>query len=137
MLKLIDLLALEVIVEPELGVASSHRVDGFQQIVTEIAVAGLDELGMLRLEVAGLVLCPDEPGILGDRDLGLKTVYVADLGDDTGGVDLADAGYGSERIRDDLTNCCSMALSRTLICFSNATWSRWKRSSPGSQSYLQ
>ena len=69
MLELVDLLVLEVIVAPKLGVASSHRVGGFQQIVAEIAVARLDEPGMLRLEVAGLVLCPDEAGILGDRGL--------------------------------------------------------------------
>ena len=60
MLELVDLFVLEVVVAPKLGVASSHRVGGFQQIVTEIAVAGLDEPGMLCLEVAGLVLCPDK-----------------------------------------------------------------------------
>ena len=33
MLVLVDLLELEVVVAPELGVASSHGVGGFQQIV--------------------------------------------------------------------------------------------------------
>ena len=33
MLVLVDLLELEVVVTPELGVASSHGVGGFQQIV--------------------------------------------------------------------------------------------------------
>ena len=42
MLILVDLLILEVIVAPELGIASSHRVGGFQQVVAEIAVAGLN-----------------------------------------------------------------------------------------------
>ena len=40
MLELVDLFVFEVIVAPKLGVASSHRVGGFQQIVAEIAVAG-------------------------------------------------------------------------------------------------
>ena len=32
----------------------------------------------------------------------MKAVDVANLSDDTGGVDLADAGYGSKRVGDDL-----------------------------------
>ena len=39
MLVLVDLFEFEVIVTPELGVASSHGVGGFQQVVAEIAVA--------------------------------------------------------------------------------------------------
>ena len=85
-----------------IGVASSHRVGGFQQIVAEIAVAGFDELGVLGLEVAGLVLDPDKAGILGNRSLGIEAADIADLGNDTGGVDFADAGDGGERVRDDL-----------------------------------
>ena len=38
MLVLVDLFEFEVIVTPELGVASSHGVGGFQQVVAEIAV---------------------------------------------------------------------------------------------------
>ena len=38
MLVLVDLMEFEVVVAPELGAASSHRVGGFQQIVAEIAV---------------------------------------------------------------------------------------------------
>ena len=102
MLVLVDLFVFEVVIAPKLGVASSHRVGGFQQIVAEITVAGLDEPGMPCLKIAGLVLCPDKAGILGDRGLRLKTVDVADLGDNTSGVDLADAGYGSKCVRDDL-----------------------------------
>ena len=37
-LVLVDLFEFEVIVTPELGVASSHGVGGFQQVVAEIAV---------------------------------------------------------------------------------------------------
>ena len=103
MLELVELFVLEVVVAPKLGVASSHRVGGFQQIVAEIAVAGLDEPGMLRLKVAGLVLRPDEAGILGNGGFGLKPVDIADLGDNTGRVDLADTGNGSKRVRDDLS----------------------------------
>ena len=35
MLELVDLMEIEVIVAPELGVASSHRVGSFQQVITE------------------------------------------------------------------------------------------------------
>ena len=41
MLVLVDLFEFEVIVAPKLGVASSHGVGGLQQVVAEIAVAGL------------------------------------------------------------------------------------------------
>ena len=98
MLELIDLFEFEVIVAPELGVASSHGVGGFQQVVTEIAVTGLDELGMLSLKVAGLVLRPDKAGKLGNGRLRVKAVDIADLGNDTGGVDLADTGDGGKRV---------------------------------------
>ena len=42
MLVLVNLMVLEIIVAPELGVASSHGVGGLQQVVAEIAVAGFD-----------------------------------------------------------------------------------------------
>ena len=91
MLVLVDLFEFKVIVAPELGVASSHRVGGFQQVVTEIAVAGFNHLGVLGLKVAGLVLVPDKTSELGDRGLRIETVDIANLSDDTGGVNLANA----------------------------------------------
>ena len=111
MLVFVDLFEFEVVIAPELGVASSHGVGGFQQIVAEETVAGLDELSVLGLEVAGLVLIPDKAGKLGDGSLGLETVDIADFGDDTSGIDLANARDGCKRVGD----CCSMALSNTLI----------------------
>ncbi len=60
---------LEVIVAPELGVASSHRVGGFQQVVAEVAVAGFNHPEVFRLEVTGLVFVPDKTGKLGNRGL--------------------------------------------------------------------
>ena len=102
MLVLVDLIVLEVIVAPELGVASSHGVGGFQQVVTEIAVAGLNHPGVLRLEFTGLVFVPDEAGKLGHRGLGIKAGDIANLGDDAGGVDLANAWDRGKCIRDDL-----------------------------------
>ena len=92
MLVFVDLFVLEVIVTPELGVASSHGVGGFQQVVAEETVAGLDESGVLSLKVSGLVLIPDEAGELGNGGLGLETVDIADLSDDTGGVLFAGLG---------------------------------------------
>ena len=102
MLVLVDLFEFEVIVAPELGVTSSHGVGGFQQIIAEIAVAGLNHLGMLRFKVTGLVSAPDKTGKLGHRCLGIETADVTNFSDDTGGVDLANAWNGSQGVRNDL-----------------------------------
>ena len=107
MLVLVDLLKLEVVVAPELGVASSHRVGSFQQIVTKETATGLDESGVLGLKLAGLVLLPDKAGELGHRRLGLKTVDVADLGDDASGVDLPIPGM-EVSVFGTISNCCSI-----------------------------
>ena len=101
MLELVDLFEFEVIVAPELGVASSHRVGGFQQVVTEIAVTGFNHPGVLCLKFPGLILMPDKAGKLSDRGLGIETVDIADLSDDAGGVDLANARNGSQGVWDD------------------------------------
>ena len=84
MLGLVDFFEFEVIIAPELGVASSHGAGGFQQIVTGIAIAGFDELGVLGLEVARLVLHPDEIGIFGHRCLEIESMNIADFGSSTG-----------------------------------------------------
>ncbi len=116
MLKLIDLFVLEVVVASKLGVASSHRVGGFQQIASKETVARFDQLGILGFEFTGLVLDPDTAGELDNGGLGLKAVDVAYLSDDTGRVNFAYAG--GVRVFGMISNCCSMALSKTLICFS-------------------
>src|SRR5574344_1322863 len=95
-------MVLEVIIALKLGVASSHRVRSFQQIVTKETIAGLDHASVLSFKITRLRLRPHETGVLGNRSLRLKSVDVADLGDDAGGVDLADTGNRSQRIRDDL-----------------------------------
>ena len=102
MLVLVNLFVFEVIVAPELGVASSHGVGGFQQIVTEETVARLDKPGVLSLEVAGLVLCPVKAGKLGHRGLGLKAVDIGDFSNDTGRVNLTDAGDRGKCVWDNL-----------------------------------
>lgn len=89
-------------VAPKLGVASPHRVGGFQQVVTEIAIAGLDELGVLSFKITGLVLCPDKAGVLGNGCLGIKAADIANFSDDTGRIYLANSGDRSKRIWDDL-----------------------------------
>ena len=48
------------------------------------------------------MLCPHKAGILGNGSLRLETVDVADLGDDPGGVDFANARNGGKRVGDDL-----------------------------------
>ena len=100
MLVPVHLFVLEVVIAPELGVASSHGVGGFQQVVAKESVARLDKPGVLGFKFSGLVLGPDKAGELGHRSLGLKTVDVADFGDDTSGVNLADTGDGSQRVWD-------------------------------------
>lgn len=74
MLELVDLVKFEVVVAPKLGVAFSHGVGGFQQVAAKETVVGLDEVAVLGLVVAGLVLCPNKAGILGNGRSGLKTV---------------------------------------------------------------
>ena len=101
MLVLVDLFEFKVIVAPELGVASSHRVGGFQQVVAEIAVAGFNHSGVLRFKFTGLVAVPDKAGKLGDRGLRIKAVDIANFSNNTGGVDLANARDGGQSVRDD------------------------------------
>ena len=99
MLEPVNLFELEVVVAPELGVASSHRVGGFQQIVAEITVAGLNQVCRICLKLTGLMLCPDKTSKLCNGGLGIKTMDIADLSEDTSGVDLADTGDGGQRTR--------------------------------------
>ena len=101
MLVLVDLFEFEVIVTPELGVAASHGVGGFQQVVAEIAVAGFNHSGVFGLEVARLAPVPDKAGVFGNRGLGIKTVDITNLSNDTGGVDLANTGDGGQSVRND------------------------------------
>ena len=99
MLVLVDLFEFEVVV---LGVASSHRVGGFQQVVAEISVAGFNHLRMLCLKVAGLVPAPDKACVFGNRGLGVEAMDIPNFGDDTGRVDLPNAGNRGQGIWDDL-----------------------------------
>ena len=69
MLALIDLVVFEVIVALKLGVASSHRVCSFQQVVAKESVAGFNHAGVLGFEIARLMLCPHKAGILGNGSL--------------------------------------------------------------------
>ena len=60
MLASIDLFVLEVIVTLELRVASSHRVSGFQQIVTKISVTRFDQVcrfGLIIASTEGISVC--------------------------------------------------------------------------------
>lgn len=99
MLVLVDLFKFEVIVTLELGVASSHRVGSFQQVISKIAVAGFNHSGMLCLEVTRLVSVPDKTGKLGNRGLGFKAVNIANFSDNTGRVNLSNTGDGCQSVR--------------------------------------
>ena len=79
MLVLVDLFEFKVIVAPKLGVASSHRVGCFQQVVAEIAIARFNHSGMLCLKVTGLVSVPDKASIFCDRGLRLKAMNIANF----------------------------------------------------------
>ena len=61
MLVLVELFEFEVIATSELGIASSHRVGGFQQMVAEETVAGLDETGAVSRR--GRRVLQQKPGI--------------------------------------------------------------------------
>ncbi len=101
MLVLVDFFEFEVIVASKLGVASSHRVGGFHQVVAEIAVARFNHLGMFSLKVTGLVLMPDKTGKFGNRGMGVKALNISNFSDDTSGVDLANARNRSEGVGND------------------------------------
>ena len=101
MLVLVDLFEFEVIVTPELGVASSHGVGGFQQVVAEVAVARFDHLRMFGFKITGLISVPDKTGKFSNRGLRIKPMDIANFSDDTSGVDLANTGDGCQRVRDD------------------------------------
>ena len=88
MLELVDLFIFKVIVALELGVASSHRVGGFQQIIAEETVTGLDEACILCSKFTGLMLFPNKASVLGDRSLGLETVDVFETVDELAYADL-------------------------------------------------
>ena len=100
MLESVYLFEFEVIVAPKLGVASSHRVGGFQQVVAKVTVSGLNHLGVFRFKITGLVLRPNETGKLCDRGLGIEPVDIANFSDNAGRVDLANARNGGQWIWD-------------------------------------
>ena len=64
-------------------------------------VAGFNEVCVLGFKVTGLVLRPDKAGILGNRGLGIEAADIAEIGDDAGGVDLANARDGGQGVRDE------------------------------------
>ena len=98
MLELIDLTVFEVVVTLKLGVATSQRIGGFQQVVAKETVAGLNEAGSLGFKIAGLVLIPNKARVLGKGRLGVKAVDVADFGKKTGCVNRADSFNRRKRI---------------------------------------
>ena len=50
---------------------------------------------MFGFKFTGLAFVPDKTGKLSDRGLRVETVDIANLSDDTGGVNLANARDGS------------------------------------------
>ena len=92
MLELVDLFEFEIIVAPELGFASSHRVGSFQQVVAKITVAGFNHPGVLCLKFTGLVFVPDKAGVFGNSGLRIETVNIPNFSDDTGRIDLSNTG---------------------------------------------
>lgn len=77
---------------------------------------------MLGLKFAGLVLDPDKTGLLGNESLRIEAADIANLGDNTGGVDLTDAGNGSKGVGNALKllfqcACCRPASSVGHVLF--------------------
>ncbi len=67
----------------------------FNQVVFQEAVAGFDEAGVLSFKHAGLTLCPRNPCIFCDGGLSAKTLDVANLGDDAGGLKRTSGAWGT------------------------------------------
>lgn len=86
------------VVGTELRAVHPHRVGGLNHVVTEVGVATLGERPLFSLELSGLVAPPGEPAELRQGLLALEAPYVADLGDDAGGEDRAEAGDGGKRL---------------------------------------
>ena len=59
-------------------------------------------MGVFRFKFTGPVFVPDKAGELGDRGLGIEAVYISNLSDDSGRVNLAYAGDGRQRVWDNL-----------------------------------
>src|SRR5215210_2303144 len=87
-----------LVVGTELLRREPHRVCRLDHVVAQIDVAGLGERAILPLELPGLVAPPGEAAKLSQRLLALEAPYVADLGDDAGAKDRAEAGDGRERL---------------------------------------
>ena len=90
-LEAVDLIEFKVIEAAKLRVAPSERIGSFEEVIAEITITGLDEVGDIGVEVTGFVFVPDDAGVFGEGSMVVKTVDVADFGDDAGRVDKADA----------------------------------------------
>ena len=64
-------------------------IGGFNQVVAKVAIAGLDQMGLIRIEIAGLMTGPGEAGVLGQSSLILEAGDIADFGEDTRGDSCA------------------------------------------------
>jgi hypothetical protein len=88
--------------------SEADAVSGQDEIVTQVAVAGLGHAAGFALELAGLHARPPQAGETGEGGLALvsgaglpvgvgqETLNVLDFGEQTGGLDRADAGVGEQ-----------------------------------------
>ena len=100
MLILVDLFEFKVIVALVLRVATHERMGGFTQVVFEETVARADEAGIVSFKHTGLVLRPGKAGKFSKSGLSIKTVDIADFGDDTSGKYGADTRNRSQCVGD-------------------------------------
>ena len=92
----------EVIEAFELGVVHAHLVRSFHEVVSQIAVTRRNKVGIIGGIFAGLIFTPAYTGKLGQSSLILKTVDVADLGNNTCCINRSDTFDLGQGIRDDL-----------------------------------
>ncbi len=94
MLVLGHLRELLLVVMLELRIMSFYRVGGFNKVIAEELVPRFDSLRIFGFKFAGLVLLPRETCILRDGSLVLKSVNIADFGQNACAVYAANAGDG-------------------------------------------
>jgi len=91
----------EVIEAFELGIVHAHLVRSLHEVVSQIAVTRRNMVGIIDGIFAGLIFTPAYTGKLGQSSLILKTLDVANLGNNACSIDWPDTFNQGQCIRND------------------------------------
>ncbi len=83
MLKFINLIVFEVVEVCVLRGASPNRDRGFNKVITQVAIAGANELSVLSFKLTGLLLSPSEPRIFSKSGLIVEVIDITDFSNDS------------------------------------------------------